>query len=79
MSGKHRRQAHPVGVQIPQQQRRMRTVGIVDARTGMEHLVTDELLAAHRHAGCYPALCGIGVLAASMVEPGRGRCAQCAR
>jgi hypothetical protein len=79
MSGRHRHQAHPVDVQIPQQQRRLRPVRIIDARTRVEHLVTDELVAAHRHAGRYPALCGIQVLAASMVEPGRGRCAQCAR
>lgn len=79
MAGKHRRQPHPVDIQIPQQQRRIRPVGIIDARTQVEHLVTDELVAAHRHAGCYPALCGIKVLAASMAQPGRDRCAQCAR
>jgi hypothetical protein len=54
-------------------------VGIIDARTRVEHLVTDELVAAHRHAGRYPALCGRELLAASLVEPGRGRCTECVR
>lgn len=75
-TGRHRR-ATRVDVGIPRQQR-VRPVGIIDARTRVEHLVTDESAAAHRHAGLYPALCGAQVLAASMVEPGRVRCAQCA-
>lgn len=37
-----------------------------------------EELIAGRARGDYVALCGAGLLAASLVEPGRGRCAECA-
>ena len=77
MAGKHRRAAHGVHLWTPQQLR-VRPLEIIDARTRVEHLVTDELAAAHRHVGCFPALCGAQVLAASMVEPGCGQCALCA-
>jgi hypothetical protein len=43
-----------------------RSIRIVDVRTSMEHLVTDESAVAHRHAGTYLALCGAQVLAASL-------------
>jgi hypothetical protein len=52
-------------------------VGIVDARTRVEHLVPDDVLAAPRLN--YLARCGAEVLAASMTDPGRGRCRECAR
>lgn len=77
MAGRHRRHANAVHVQIPQQQRRVRRVGIVDARTHVEHLVPDDVLAAPRLS--YLAKCGAEVLAASMTDPGRGRCWECAR
>jgi hypothetical protein len=51
-------------------------MGIVDARTWVEHLMTDPS-AEHRHAGRYLALCGSVVLAASLTEPGRERCQLC--
>jgi hypothetical protein len=66
-----------MSVQIPAQ-RGPRAVGVIDARTRVEHLVTDESLAAHRRAGRYPAKCGVEILAASLTEPGRERCVQCA-
>jgi hypothetical protein len=74
--GKHRRQAVHAG--IPGQ-RGQRPVGIIDARTHVEHLVSDESAIAHRRRGHYLALCGVTVLAASLTDPGRGRCQECAR
>ena len=52
----------------------MRPLVVIDARTRVEHLVSEQSVAAHRHAGCYVAKCGAMVLAASLTEPGRGRC-----
>ncbi len=77
MAGRHskRRRAQ---AQIPAQ-RGSRALGITDAQTHLEHLVTDESLAAHRHLGRFLALCGIEVLAASLTEPDRGRRPLCAR
>ncbi len=43
-------------------------VGITDARTRVEHLVTDVSAMVHRHAGRYLALCGVEVVAASLAE-----------
>jgi hypothetical protein len=77
MAGRHRRHAHVAHVQIPQQQRRVRPVGIVDARTRVEHLVPEDVLAGSRLS--YLAKCGAEVLAASMTDPGRGWCRECAR
>lgn len=73
MAGKHRRGA----VQVPVQRGGARPPGMVDARTRLEHLVTDESAFEHRHSGRYLALCGAQVLAASLVDPGRGRCQVC--
>ncbi len=77
MAGRHskRRDAH---AQIPER-RGSRALGITDAQSHLEHLVTDESLAAHRHSGRLLALCGIEVLAASLTEPGHGRCPECAQ
>lgn len=73
MTGRHRRcGTHP---RIPEQ-RGPRPVGIVDATTRVEHLVSDPVV-EYRHAGRYLALCGIEVLAASLTEPGRGQCRPC--
>jgi hypothetical protein len=74
--GRHRRQ--PAHTRIPAQ-RGPRPVGITDARTHVEHLMTDEAVAAHRHSGRYLALCGAQVLAASLAEPRRSRCQPCAQ
>lgn len=52
-------------------------MGIVDARTHLEHLVTDNVLAAHRRS--FLGKCGAAVLAASLTEPGRGRFRECNR
>ena len=75
MAGRHRRRAHAA---VPGQ-RGIRPVGITDARTRVEHLVPDESLVAQRHAGRFQAVCGAEVLAASLTDPGRGRCRECAR
>ena len=53
--------------------------GVIDARTHVEHRMSVQSAAAHRHAGCYVAHCGATVLAASLTEPGHVRCAECAR
>jgi hypothetical protein len=58
---------------------RHRPIRIVDARTSMEHLITDESVAAHRHADRYLAVCGAQVLAASVTAPQRSRCPACTR
>jgi hypothetical protein len=60
-------------------QRGRRSLGVIDARTHVEHLVSEQSATAHRHAGCYVAQCGAMVLAASLTEPGLGRCSECVR
>jgi hypothetical protein len=77
MTGRHRRKSQTAQIRVSAQPPRVRPVGIVDARTRMEHLVPDDVLAAPRLS--YPAKCGAEVLAASMTDPGRGRCRECAR
>lgn len=73
MAGKHRK--HPeLPVRIPAQ-RVPRVVRIVDARTRVEHVVPDDVLEPYRVN--YLARCGIVILAASLREPGRGRCREC--
>jgi hypothetical protein len=52
---------------------------IVDAQTSMEHLIIDESVVAHRHAGRYLAVCGVQVLAASLTAPQQSRCPVCPR
>ena len=78
--GRHSKESKGKGkhVQIPQQ-RGARTATMVDAHTHVEHQVTDASAAQHRHSGRYLALCGARVLAASLTDPGRGRCAECAQ
>lgn len=44
---------------------------------GTTHLVTDEAMAAGRPAGCYRAVCGTHVLAASLTAPESDRCRAC--
>jgi hypothetical protein len=56
-----------------------RPIRIVEARTSMEHLITDESAVAHRHAGRYLAVCGAQVLAASLAAPERRLCLMCQR
>jgi hypothetical protein len=75
MAGQHRKRPG-LHIRIPQQ-RLPRPVRVVDAYTRVEHLVTDDVLAAHRLS--YLAKCGTEVLAASMTDPGRSRCRECAQ
>ena len=77
MAGRHSKRAG-AHVGTPGQ-RRMRPVGVIDARTHIEHLVSERSASAHRHAGCYVAHCGAMVLASSLTEPGHGRCPECVR
>jgi hypothetical protein len=76
MAGRHRKRPG-LPVQIPPQRRASRPVGMVDARTRVEHLVPDDVLATHRLN--YLTRCGVVILAASLTEPGRSRCRACAR
>jgi len=46
---------------------------------GTAHLVTDDAMAAGRAAGCYLAVCGAVVLAASLTTPESGHCRACRR
>jgi hypothetical protein len=59
--------------------RRRPGIEVVDALTRVAHLVSSDALLAGRLAGIYPALCGARLLAASLTDPGRGRCMECAR
>lgn len=75
MTGRHRRQAERAQIPV---QRRPRPLGIIDAQTHVEHLMTEESAMAHRHSGCYVTLCGERVIAASLTASDRGRCRRCA-
>ena len=76
MAGKHsKRGAHDQT--IPAQRRP--GIELVDSRKQVMHRVTGEELLAGRRSGAYQALCGMRVLAASLVDPGRARCAKCTR
>lgn len=51
MAGRHRKRRE---AQVPQQWD-PHSLGIIDAQTHLEHVVTEQSLAAHRHSGRYPA------------------------
>lgn len=53
------------------------SIELVDARTRLAHRVSPEQLRAGRTSGDYQALCGARLLAASLTDPGHGRCRQC--
>lgn len=53
-------------------------LSVVDTRTRELHLVPIETAALHRHSGCYPALCGVDVPAASLSTPPTRCCSNCA-
>lgn len=70
-----RRPGSPPDVTIPASGRA--GIELVDALTKLAHRVSpDELVAGHRR-GNYLALCGARFPAASLAEPGRGRCREC--
>ena len=54
-----------------------RVVTVTDARTGDEHLVTDDAIAAGLRAGRYHAVCGEMVLAASLTTEPAHHCRTC--
>ena len=61
----------PIATQHP-------SIELVDGLTRLSHRVTSEELLASRLTGdSCTALCGVRVLAASLTDPGRGRCPQC--
>ncbi|HEX6402590.1 MAG TPA: hypothetical protein VF003_05430 [Pseudonocardiaceae bacterium] len=51
----------------------------MDSLTRVIHRVTSDALLAGRLAGHYQAICGARLLSASLTDPGRGRCAECAQ
>jgi hypothetical protein len=76
MAGRHsKRRAYAETIPVP----RRPGVELVDACTRVMHRVTSDELLAGRRSGDYEALCGARLLSASLTEPGRGRCAECAR
>lgn len=54
-------------------------IEVVDALTSVAHRVSSAALLAGSRSGQYQALCGTRLLSASLTDPGRGRCAACAR
>lgn len=54
-------------------------IEVVDARTRVVHQVSLDRLLDGRVRGDYEAFCGVRLLAASLTDPGRGRCSECAR
>ena len=53
-------------------------IELVDVHTRVAHRVSPEELLAGRARGDYEALCGVRLLAASLTDPGRGQCPECA-
>lgn len=53
-------------------------IELVDARTRVAHRVSPDGLVAGRQRGDYQALCGARLLAASLTDPGRRPCPECA-
>jgi len=86
MAGRHRkRRAH---ARLPEQRgprpkitetrvQQRPGIELVDARTRVAHQVSPEQLLAGRVRGDYEALCGARLLAASLTDPGCGRCEPC--
>lgn len=70
-----RRPSAPVGVPVPPRP----GIEVVDSLTRITHRVSSDALLAGCLAGTYHALCGARLLAASLTDPGRGRCTECAR
>lgn len=54
-------------------------IELVDARTRVVHRVSPDGLLDGRARGDYEAFCGARFLAASLTDPGGGRCRECAR
>lgn len=76
MAGKHsKRGAHDR--KVPAQ----RSIGIevVDAGTRIAHRIASDELLAGRLAGNYRALCGARLVSASLTDPGRSQCTECAQ
>jgi hypothetical protein len=55
----------------------MAVLHMVDAGTGVAHLIRLEVAPLHRYSGRYPGLCGAEVMAASLCAGASGRCARC--
>lgn len=53
-------------------------LSVVDTRNGLLHRVAVETAARYRNSGCYPALCGVDVPAASLTTPAAQHCRDCA-
>jgi len=56
-----------------------RALSVVDGCTKISHLVESETLRLHRWSGRYPALCGDGVITASLTTEPVSDCTKCDR
>jgi len=56
---------------------RVRVIKVTDSRTGQAHRVTEDAAVMGQRPGCYRAVCGELVLAASLTIPERGSCRGC--
>ena len=54
-------------------------IELVDAHTRITHRVTSDKLLTGRQRGNYQAFCGTRVVSASLTDPGRAHCTECAR
>jgi hypothetical protein len=54
-------------------------IEVVDSLTRVTHRVSGDALLAGHQRGTYQALCGARLLAASLTDPGHGRCTECTR
>ncbi|HEX6405176.1 MAG TPA: hypothetical protein VF003_18785 [Pseudonocardiaceae bacterium] len=75
--GRHNRRVRRTEIASPRS--RCPGIELVDALTRVAHRVSGDELLAGRFAGTYEALCGARLLSASLTDPGRSRCAECAR
>lgn len=76
MPGRHRRVPAPSRGTLVSRARS--AIPVTDGYTLVTHQVNDGAMALGRPVGRYRALCGDLVQAASLAEPGRGRCRTCA-
>lgn len=66
---------HPPKTRVPGP--RLPGIELVDARTRVAHQVSPDELLTGQARGDYKAFCGVRLLAASLTDPGHGRCESC--
>jgi hypothetical protein len=67
---------HPARTPVPTPRRA--GVDLVDALTKLTHRVSPDELTTGQARGNFIAFCGVRFMAACLVEPGQGRCRDCA-